>query len=140
MSLKFRGGELYQRGRGIGGFFRAIGNAFKPLIRTAGSTIVRAANSQSGRVLGKALKEQALTSVANLSADVLRGNDLGESFNNELASGRKNIANTIENVTKKKNKRRSEPIQRRSKKVKQGNIKSKLPMKYSDINSKDIFS
>ena len=140
MSLKFRGGELYQRGRGIGGLFRAIRNAFKLLLRTAGSSIVRAANSQSGKVLGKALKEQALTSVANLSADVLRGNDLGESFNNELASGRENIANTIENVTKKNNKRRNEPIQRRSKKIRRGNVKSKLAEKYKDVNSKDIFS
>ena len=153
MPLKFRGGEMYQRGRGIGGFFRAIGNAFKPLFKSAGTSIVKAVNSKSGQVLGKALKEQALTSVANLSADVLRGNDLGESFNNEFVSGKRNIANVIDNVVRLDNKRRATKIQGKPKKVKRGNVNIKLnvpqkyrgnqsnvPQKYRDNKSNDIYS
>ena len=139
MSLKFRGGERYQRGRGIGGFFKTIINAFKPLFKSAGTSIAKAATSRSGKMLGKALKDQALTSVANLSADALRGNDFGESLSNELVSGRRNIANTIENVARRENKRKSTSISRKGKKVKRSTIKENVAKKYMDLKSNDIF-
>ena len=51
MSLRFRGGERLQRGRGIGGLLRLVKSVFAPLIRSAGKTIVKAATSDTGKQL-----------------------------------------------------------------------------------------
>ena len=101
MRHRFKGGDLHQRGRGIGGFFRAIGSLFKPLMKSAGKTIVKAATSKAGKAVGEALKEQAINSAVNMTADVLRGNDLQESVSKEFVTARNNLADTIQNICRK---------------------------------------
>ena len=83
MSLRFRGGDYIQRGRGIGGLLRLAKSVFLPLMKTAGKTVIKAAKSKTGKMIGNAIKEQAISSGTNLLAGALRGNDLGESLHNE---------------------------------------------------------
>ena len=51
MSLRFRGGERLQRGRGIGGLLRLLKSVFSPLVKSAGKTIVKAATSDTGKAV-----------------------------------------------------------------------------------------
>ena len=53
MSLRFRGGERLQRGRGIGDLLRLVKSVFSPLVKT----VAKAAKSNIGKALGNALKE-----------------------------------------------------------------------------------
>ena len=137
MSLRFKGGDLHQRGRGIGGFFRAIGSLFKPLMKSAGKTIVKAATSKAGKAIGESLKEQAINSAVNMTADVLRGNDLQESVSREYITARNNLADTIENNVG--SKRKAPEIERNPKKVKRGNVKSKVKKKNQTRSIYDDF-
>ena len=83
MSLHFRGGELQQKGKGIGGFFRIVKSLLKPLAKSVGHTILNAAKSSTGKAIGRAISEQALESTLNMTQDYLSGNSLSESFENE---------------------------------------------------------
>ena len=83
MSLHFRGGELQQKGKGIGGFFRIVKSFLKPLVKSLGHTVLNAAKSDTGKAIGRAISEQALESTLNMTQDYLSGNSLSESFENE---------------------------------------------------------
>ena len=71
MSIRFSGEDRFQRGRGEGGILRIAKNVFQPIIRTIG----RAVKSNTGKAIGKTIKEQVIESGANLATDVLRGNN-----------------------------------------------------------------
>ena len=118
MSIKFRGGERIQRGKGIGGILRALGGIFKPLVKSLGSTVVKAAKSSTGRAVAKALQEQALSSVQNLTAKTLRGNDLKESLADEVVSVRENAADMIDELSASRRKRKASPTKAKPKKQK----------------------
>ena len=60
MTIHFRGGEIRQKGKGIGGFFRGLVNLFRPMVRTAGSSIAKA--RESGYIPGLAPSAAASTS------------------------------------------------------------------------------
>ena len=45
MTLRFRGGERLQRGRGIGGLLRLVKSVFSPLVKSAGKTVIKAVKS-----------------------------------------------------------------------------------------------
>ena len=66
MSLRFRGGERLQRGRGIGGLLRLAKGLFSPLAKT----IKKAVTSNTGKAIGKAVKNQLVESGANIASDV----------------------------------------------------------------------
>ena len=91
-TIRFRGGERYQRGRGIGGLLRLAQGLFKPVMQTlgrvvkssAGKAIGNAIKSNTGRAIGRALKNQAIDSAKNLATDVLSGNPLNEGFKREV--------------------------------------------------------
>ena len=125
MSIKFRGGERLQRGKGIGGILRVLGGIFKPLMKSIGSTFVRAAKSSTGKAVGQALKEQALTSATHLTAEALRGNDLKQSLIDEVVSARENTADLIDNTNaiRKVTKRKAPTLTSKSK---QKNSKSSI--------------
>ena len=59
MSLRFKGGERLQRGRGIGGLLRLAKSLFSPIVRSVGKTAVKAATSKIGK---KAIKKSQGTS------------------------------------------------------------------------------
>ena len=97
MSLNFRGGELQQKGKGIGGFFRIVSSALKPLIKRVGQSVLNAATSSTGKAIGRAISEQALESTLNMTNDYLSGNSLTESFENE----KKNLKNKAKEILSK---------------------------------------
>ena len=83
MTVNFRGGELVQKGRGIGGFFRSIASIFKPLVKSVGSSVVKAVKSDTAKDIASTLASQAVDSSLNMSRDLIFGNDLKQSFQNE---------------------------------------------------------
>ena len=97
MSLHFRGGELQQKGKGIGGFFRIVSSALKPLVKRVGQSVLTAATSSTGKAIGRAISEQALESTLNMTNDYLSGNSLTESFENE----KKNLKNKAKEILSK---------------------------------------
>ena len=116
MSLRFKGGHLLQRGRGIGGLLRAASSLFKPFFKTVGSTALKAARSNTGKAIGRALKEQAISSVKNIAIDTVSGEKFNDSIRNEFANVRKRAANTFENVVNEPKKRKVTPKSRKKKK------------------------
>ena len=80
MSIRFSGGERFQRGRGIGGLLRLAKGLFKPVIQTIG----KAAKSTTGKAMGRALKNQAIETATNLATDILSGNSLKEGVEREV--------------------------------------------------------
>ena len=106
MSLRFRGGERLQRGRGIGGLLRLVKSVFSPLVKT----VAKAAKSNTGKALGNALKEQAISSAINLTGDVIQGNNLKESLKNELKSGRESLGSAIKGIRKRKSEMNDKKI------------------------------
>ena len=72
MSLRFKGGNLLQKGRGIGGLLRAASSLFKPFFKTIGGTALKVARSNTGKAIGKALKKQAISSAKNIAFDTIK--------------------------------------------------------------------
>lgn len=97
MSLRFRGGERLQRGRGIGGLLRLAKGLFSPLAKTIKGVVT----SNTGKAIGKAVKNQLVESGANIASDVLMGNDVNESIQRELQNTRQNAAIGIQQIKRK---------------------------------------
>ena len=123
MSLRFRGGERLQRGRGIGGLLRLVKSVFSPLVKT----VAKAAKSNTGKALGNVLKEQVISSALNLTGDVIQGNNLKESLKNELKSGRETLGSAIKGIRKRKNEMNDKKIVKQRKVV--STKKKKLSLK-----------
>ena len=123
MSLRFRGGERLQRGRGIGGLLRLVKSVFSPLVKT----VAKAAKSNTGKALGNVLKEQAISSALNLTGDVIQGNNLKESLKNELKSGRETLGSAIKGIRKRKSEMNDKKIVKQRKLV--SSKKKKLSLK-----------
>ena len=116
MSLRFRGGERLQRGRGIGGLLRLAKGLFSPLAKT----IKKAVTSNTGKAIGKAVKNQLVESGANIASDVLMGNDVKESMQREVQNARQNAAIGIQQIKRKNiNKPVQQPPSKKKKKVTQ---------------------
>jgi len=106
MSLRFKGGERLQRGRGIGGLLRLVKSLFTPLVKSAGKSIVKAATSNTGKAVLNSIKDQAIDSGIRLASDALRGEDMDESLHNELQSVKRKAADGLESVVRKKKKKK----------------------------------
>ena len=102
MSIHFRGGELQQKGKGIGGFFRAVSSVLKPILWSAKRTAINAAKSNTGKAIGKAITEQALDSALNMTKDVLAGNSLKNSFDHETSKLKSKTIDAINKAQKRK--------------------------------------
>ena len=134
MSLRFKGGNLLQRGRGIGGLLRVASSLFKPFFKSVGGTALKVARSDVGKSIGKAVKEQAISSAKNIALDTLRGENINDSVRNEVKKVRKRVSNGFENVMSEPKRRKitSKP-KKKKKKVSYGN-------RYSDVKSIDWLS
>ena len=109
MSLRFKGGERLQRGRGIGGLLRLVKSVFSPLIKSAGKTVVKAVTSNSGKAVMNTLKDQAIDSGMKLATDVLRGEDMEESLQDEIQHVKCKAADGLESVRRMKKQRTAKP-------------------------------
>ena len=131
MSLRFKGGNLLQKGRGIGGLLRAASSLFKPFFKTVGNTALKVARSNTGKAIGKALKEQAISSAKNIAFDTIRGENIKDSLNNEVSNVRKRVADNVEDMLNTPKKRRVFPKSKPKKK------KVSYANRYSDIKNTD---
>ena len=129
MSLRFNGGYPIQRGRGIGGLLRTVATFFKPVVKSIGKTAAKAVKSDTAKMIGKSLKEQAINSAMNLTSDAIRGNDLNESLKNEVAAGRNTLGNVVEgtrsNLLKRKNGEKTSNSKKAKIRKKSKNVKKK---------------
>ena len=130
MSIRFSGGERFQRGRGIGGLLRLAKGLFKPVIQTIG----KVAKSNTGKAIGRALKKQAISTGTNLLADVVGGNNLNEGINREVENIRQNAALGIQQLANTRKRYESDyeseietnnDIKSRKKKKKKNQLKNK---------------
>ena len=134
MSLRFKGGNLLQKGRGIGGLLRAASSLFKPLFKTVGSTALKVARSDTGKAIGKALKEQAISSAQNIALDTMRGGNIKDSLNNEVSNVRKRVVDNVEDMLNPPKKRKVVPKSKTKKK------KVTYANRYSDQKNSDWFT
>ena len=119
MSLRFRGGERLQRGRGIGGLLRLLRSVFSPLVKSAGKTIVKEAASHTSKAVLRNIKDQAIDSAVKLTADAVRGEDMNVSLQNEMQHVKRKAADVIENVhSARKKQRKAAPKTKARTKVK----------------------
>ena len=109
MTIHFRGGEYLQKGRGIGGFFRGLVNFFRPMMKSAGSSIVKAATSNTAKSIAKTLGEQAMDSSLNMAKDMIHGNDLRDSLNREIDNFKQTGDDIVTDLKEKIGKKRKPP-------------------------------
>ena len=119
----FKGGERLQRGRGIGGILRLVKSVFSPLIKSAGKTVVKAVTSDTGKYVMNTLKDQAIDSRMKLAADALRGEDMEQSMREEMQHVKRKAADGIESVRKMKKQHTPKPKARKPSK-KQNQLKT----------------
>lgn len=123
MTINFRGGEIVQKGRGIGGFFRGLINILRPLFKSSGQSVIKAATkaaaSNTAKNIAKTLGKQALDSSVNITKDLIHGNDLKNSIRRERANfkntGTKVVDSINSSLQRKMNTRRdNKPSKRKS--------------------------
>ena len=108
MPLRFAGGEQLQRGRGIGGLFRFIKSIFAPAAKSVGRSFIKAVKSPSGKKILNVLKDQAIDSSMSIAQDVLKGNDMKTSLQDEVNDLKASLSSVMTELRKNR-KRSSEP-------------------------------
>ena len=106
MSVRFRRGERLQRGCGIVSLLKLVKSVLSPLVKSFGKTALNVARSNKGQKHIASIQEQALSSAANMTADVIRGKDLKESLQNEVSSVRQTVGNVVQNIVGSKNNKK----------------------------------
>ena len=109
MPLRFAGGEQLQRGRGIGGLFRFIKSIFAPAAKSVGRSFIKAVKSPSGKKILNVLKDQVIDSSVNLAQDVLKGNDIKKSLQDEVNDLKTSLSSVMADLGK--NRKRSSETQ-----------------------------
>ena len=99
--ITFRGGELQQKGKGVGGFFRGILNFLKPLLKSTGTSAMRFVKSDTGKDIAGMLGKQALNSSVNMTKHLMEGNDLRTSLKK---SARQFGSDVVDEIQKKRKK------------------------------------
>ena len=102
MGIQFYGGERIQKGRGIGGLLRLLKSVFMPAVKNVGQTVLRAAKSDTGKIIRHALKEQAIESGINLATSALRGENFKNTAEAELQASKETAAKTLERIQRKR--------------------------------------
>ena len=73
-----------------------------PAVKSVGKTVLRAAKSDTGKMIGHALKEQAIESGINLATSALRGENLKNVVETELQTSKDTAAKTLERIQRKR--------------------------------------
>ena len=100
--MNYHHGPRFQRGRGLGSIFAALARGIAPIARLglkAGRSLF---SNPFVKKLGQSALDIAKQSAVNLSADLIEGNDMKQSANNELANARSKIASTLRGGKKRK--------------------------------------
>lgn len=86
MSRRFIGGDRIQRGRGVGGILRIASRLLSPIAKVVKSAL----QTDTGRKIGNAVKQQAIESSINLASDIAKGKTVKQSFKDELENVKHN--------------------------------------------------
>ena len=130
MSIRFSGGERFQRGRGIGGLLRLAKGLFKPAMETIG----RVVKSNTGKAVGRVLKKQAIETATNLAGDILSGNSLKEGVEREVNNIKGKAALHIQQLGDDKNNCRE--LKRKTKKVENSKPKGRKKTRVTNKKAK----
>lgn len=119
MGVHFNGFDRIQRGRGVGGLLKIAAKLFAPLR----NIVKKAITSSTGKQIVDAVKTQAIDSSINLAKDIARGENFGESLQNEFknvkaSAKRKAVDIGTEYLKKKFNNNTVVQKKRKSKKKK----------------------
>ena len=95
-----------QRGCGIVGLLRLVKSVLSPLVKSLKQTTLNVDRSNKGQKAISSIQEQALTSAANMTADVIRGKDLKESLQNEVSTVIQTVGNVVQNIVGSKNNKK----------------------------------
>ena len=118
MGVHFRGGEFHQKGRGIGGFFRGLAAIFKPMMKSAGSNVVKAVKSRTAKEIASSLAKQSIDSSLNMTRDLINGGSLKDSMEHERRALKNVGVKIIGNLQKRNRKRKKSPYKNQPKKTK----------------------
>ena len=118
MGVHFRGGEFHQKGRGIGGFFRGLAAIFKPMMKSAGSNVVKAVKSRTAKEIASSLAKQSIDSSLNMTRDLINGSSLKDSMEHESRDLKNVGVKIIGNLQKRNRKRKKSPYKNQPKKTK----------------------
>lgn len=100
--MLFHKGERFQSGRGLGALFSGLFRTLKPLFSIGISAGNKALQSQAAKTIGSTALDIGKQAAKNLAADLLEGNDMGESLNKELQSAKNIIASKIRGSGRKR--------------------------------------
>lgn len=131
MGLYFVGGERIQKGKGIGGLLRFASKLFLPVSRVAKKAI----QSNTGKKIIDAVKEQAVDSSINIASDIAKGKDIKDSLTNELENVKGNTKRKAVEIGLDYLKEKS--AKHRRKQVKKSPYKTKVKRRGK---TRDIFS
>lgn len=95
-------GARTQSGRGIGSIFAALARGLAPIAKLglrAGKSFI---SSPLVKKVGESALDLAKQSAVNLTADLIQGNNMNESAQNELNNARQKIASTLRGGRKRK--------------------------------------
>ena len=134
MSLRFRGGERLQRGRGIGGLLRLAKGLFKPILKSAKAAIT----SNAAKAIGKAVTNQLVESGANIATDALMGNDVNESVYRELQNTKQKAVAGVQNLKRKIQQKRTREEPKKKKAVEKSKFYRILENYYCESDSDDV--
>ena len=126
MGLYFDGGNRLQRGSGVGGWLKLASRLFSPLARVA----KKALESNTGKKIVNAVKEQAIDSSINIATDIVKGRNLKDSIGDEFEnaksnSKRKALEIGVDYLKDNNNKTKKRKIQLKSKLKRKGNKRIK---------------
>lgn len=93
-------GRRIQAGRGLGSIFGGLMRGLLPAAKAAVHTIGRVAKSNTGKAVGRALKDAALKG----TLDVLEGGKVGDTAKRRLKQATKEIVKEAVHVNERKRK------------------------------------
>jgi len=102
--MNFHAGARYQRGRGIGSIFGGLMRGFAPLLSRGLSLGKKILSSDLAKNIGNTLLESGTHAVKSLTADLLEGNDVATTAQEELNQAKKKIASTLRGSGHKRKK------------------------------------
>lgn len=103
--MMYHRGRRLQSGRGLGSIFGGLMRGLLPVAKTAINTVGRMARTNTGKVVGRALKDAALKG----TLDILEGRKVGETAKQHLKQATKDIVTQAAAINERKRRKGSKP-------------------------------
>jgi len=105
--MNFHTGARYQRGRGLGAIFGGLMRGFTPLLSRGLAFGKKVLQSDLAKSIGNTLLESGTHAAKSLTADLLEGNDVAATAQDELNAAKKKIASTLRGSGSGKKRKKS---------------------------------